>query len=127
MRELAKRRDVANVKMSPKARELFELLRERIREMDGDIIELAEQNSVSYHGPAFFLEVLPRKQRLNLLLALDFNEIDDPSGLAKDASKSKFIVNAVYDGGVNVPIWDHLDIETAMPMIRQAHAVASAG
>ncbi len=104
---------------------LFALLRARIREIDGDIIELAEQNSVSYHGPAFFVEVLPRKQRLNLLLALDFNEVDDPLGIAKDASERKFFVNAVYDGGVNVPIWDQADIETALPMIRQAQAVAS--
>ena len=106
MRQLAQRRDVANVKMSSKARELFAVLRARIREIDGNIIELAEQNSVSYHGPAFFLEVLPRKQRLNLLLALDFNEVNDPLGIAKDTSEKKFFVNAVYDGGVNVPIWD---------------------
>jgi predicted transport protein len=50
--------------------------------LDGDMLELAEPKSISYHGPAFFLEVLPRRYTLTLLLALDFNEIDDPSGLA---------------------------------------------
>ena len=112
--------------MSAKARALFDVLRLKIRDIDGDIIELAEQHSVSYHGPEFFLEVLPRKHRLNLLLALDFNEIDDPANIAKDASEKKFFVNAVHDGGVNVPIWDTADIDTAMPLVRQAHALASA-
>ena len=58
--------------MTAVARELFEQLRAMILEMDSGIIELAESRSVSYHGPAFFLEVLPRKNRINLLLALDF-------------------------------------------------------
>ena len=71
MRSLAKRRDAGTVPMSGAARSLFDLLRANVLEIDGDIIELAEQKSVSYHGPAFFLEVLPRKDRMNLLLALE--------------------------------------------------------
>ena len=92
--------------------------------MGGDIIELAEQNSVSYHGPTFFLEMLPRKNSINLLLALDYNEVDDPSGIAEDTSQRAFFVNAVYDGGVNVAIWAPEDIEKALPMIRQARELA---
>ncbi|MBE3050160.1 DUF262 domain-containing protein [Candidatus Bathyarchaeota archaeon] len=126
MQALAKRRDVAKVQMSQKARRLFELLRERIRDMDGDIVELAEKRSVSYHGPAFFLEVLPRKNKINLLLALDFNEVHDPSGIAQDASQRKFFFYAQYEGGVNVPIREPEDIDKAMPMVRQAHEVALA-
>jgi len=124
MRSRAQRRDVGKVPMSAAARDLFDLLRARVVEIDADIIELAEQKSVSYHGPAFFLEVLPRKNRLNLLLALDFNEIDDPTGIAKDTSGRSFFVNAVYEGGVNVPIWAATDIERALPMIRQARELA---
>jgi hypothetical protein len=67
-------------------------------------IELAEEKSVSYHAPAFFLEVLPRKNRITLLLDLDINEVDDPSGIAEDTSQHKFFVNAVYEGGVYVPV-----------------------
>ena len=126
MQELAKRRDVDKVKMTPKARDLFDLLRVRALEIDGDIIELAEQESVSYHGPAFFLEVLPRKHQLTLLLALDFNEIDDPRGIAEDASQWKFFVHARYEGGVSVALLTPEDIDKAMPIVRQAHAVASA-
>lgn len=124
MRAQAKRRDVARVQMSEKARSLFDALRGQVREMDGDIIEIAEKKSVSYHCPTFFMEVLPRKRRINLLLALDFNEIDDPHGIARDATQKKFFANAQHDGGVNIPIKDPGDIEKAMPMIQQAHSLA---
>lgn len=116
---MAERRDVAKVKMSEEAREPFELLRTRIRDIDGEIIEVAEQKSVSYHGRAFFLEVLPRKHRINLLLALDFNEFHDSAGIAQDATQRKFFFHAQYEGGVNVPI--------SAGGRRQGHADSSAG
>lgn len=126
MRALATRRDVGKVPMSAVARGLFDLLREKVLKMDADVIELAEQKSVSYHGPTFFVEVLPRKDRITLLLALDFNEVDDPSGIARDASDRKFFVNAVYGGGVNIHIWGAADIDNALPMIREAWKLARA-
>lgn len=126
MKSRAGRRDIGKVAMSELARSLFDLLRTKILAIDSGIIELAEQKSVSYHGPAFFVEVLPRKNRINLLLALDFNEVDDPHGVAKDASQRKFFVNAEYEGGVNIPIWNPTDIDKALPMIRQARERATA-
>jgi predicted transport protein len=126
MRQRAQRRDVVKVQMTDMARELFDALRAKILEIDSDIIELAEPRSVSYHGPEFFLEVLPRKNRINLLLALDFNEAEDPHGIAKDTSQRKFFVHAQYEGGVNIPIWSHDDIDKALPIVRQAHALVSA-
>jgi predicted transport protein len=107
MRLLAKQQDTGKVPMSEAARRLFDLLRAKVLDLDADIIELAEQ-------------VLPRKNRITLLLALDFNEIDDAAGIANDASQHKFFVNAVYNGGVYVPIREGEDIERALPIIRQA-------
>ena len=126
MRERAGKRDVGKVQMSDVARELFEALRAKLLEIDSDIIELAEPRSVSYHAPEFFLEVLPRKNRLNLLLALDFNEAEDPHGIAKDTSQRKFFVHAQYEGGVNIPVWSLEDVEKALPIVRQAHAMLTA-
>ena len=45
----------------------FEELRPLIEAIVPERIELAENKSVSYHAPAFFLEVIPRKERLDLL------------------------------------------------------------
>ena len=123
MRRRAKRRDVGKVQMTEVARGLFEQLRTMVLEIDSDIIELAEPRSVSYHGSEFFLEILPRKNRINLLLALDFNEAENPHGIAKDTSQRKFFVHAQYEGGVYIPIWSTGDIELALPIIRQAHAL----
>lgn len=124
MRERAQRRDVSKVPMSTAARQLFDVLREKIRASGADIIEMAEQRSVSYHGPVFFLEVLPRKNKIGLLLALAFNEVDDPSGMAEDASQWKFIVNALYEGGVYVSVEKEGDVEKVLPMIHQAREVS---
>ena len=124
-KKLAARQDLSKIKMSSDAKVLFEALRSQVVALDSDILELAEPNSVSYHGPAFFLEVLPRAHKLTLLLALDFAEIDDPSGLAKDATEKKFFVHARHEGGVSMSIWDTNAIENALPLIRQAHAVSN--
>jgi uncharacterized protein with ParB-like and HNH nuclease domain/predicted transport protein len=117
---LSKQQDTAKVPMSEEARHLFQALRAEVLKIDTNIIELAEQKSVSYHGPAFFLEILPRKNRITLLLDLDFNEVDDPLDIARDASEFKFLVNAVYEGGVLISIREPEDIEKAIPLIRQA-------
>ena len=124
MRSLAKQKDIGNVPMSTAARSLFDLLRKKILEIDSDIIELAEKKSVSYHGPSFFLEVLPRKNRITLLLALDFNEVVDPSDIAKDVSEHEFFVNAENEGGVYLLIRKPEDAENALPIVRQARELA---
>lgn len=124
-RKLAARQDLSKIKMTADAKALFEELRARVMALDSDILELVESNSISYHGPAFFLEVLPRAHKLTLLLALDFNEVDDPTGLAKDAAEKKFFAHARYEGGVSMSISDVDAIEKALPIIRQAHSVSN--
>ena len=89
-------------------------------------VALAESKSVSFHAPNFFLEVLPRKHRLTLLLPLDFSEIDDPTGIAEDATEWKFFFYAKYEGGVSIKIKEAGDIEHAIPIIRQAYSLANA-
>ena len=86
----AKRRDLSKVPMTSAASALFEQLRVRVKDIDDQIIEIAESKSVSYHGPAFFLEVIPRKSHLTLLLDLDFNEANDSDEVAKDAAQYHF-------------------------------------
>jgi uncharacterized protein with ParB-like and HNH nuclease domain/predicted transport protein len=125
LQELAARRDVSKIKMSAEAQLLFEALQKRVKEFDSSVQEIAETNSISYYGPAFFLEVLPRRRRLTLLLALDFNEIEDPLGLAQDATEVKFIVHAQHEGGVFLRVGDKDAIASALPLIRQAYTTAN--
>jgi predicted transport protein len=104
MGELAARRDVNKVEMSAEARALIDKLRAQVLAVGSDVLELAEPKSISYHGPNFFLEVLPRLYSLTLLLVLDFNEIDDPTGRAQDATQREFFINARYEGGVSLRV-----------------------
>lgn len=124
LRDQAAQRDVMKVPMSAVARELFEVLRARILASDPEVVEMAERRSVSYHGPTFFLEVVPRKNKIGLLLALEFNEIKDSTCLAQDTREWKFIVNAAYDAGVYVVVSDETDIDKALPIIQKAHELA---
>jgi uncharacterized protein with ParB-like and HNH nuclease domain/predicted transport protein len=125
MRERAQRRDVNKVPMDSSARLLFNLLRNEVRAIDPEIIEIAEPKSVSYHGPGFFLEVLPRKSRILLLLPLDFNEVEDTSDLVQDTSQWKFFVNAVYEGGAFIRVDSEALIEKALPIVRLAYELRS--
>lgn len=122
--QLAARQTFEKVPMSSEARSIFDELRAKLMEIDTDVIELAERKSISYHAPNFFLEVLPRRYRISLLLALDFDELEDPLGIAQDATQWKFFVNASHEGGVLLNISNSTDIENAFPLIRQAHAAS---
>ncbi len=125
MRELAGKRDIRNTKMSVEARTLFDELRMHVLALNINILELAELNSISYHGPEFFLEILPRRYSLTLLLGMDFNEIEDPSGRAQDATQQNFFIHARHEGGVSLNIGGTDAIESAIPLIQQAYAVSN--
>lgn len=120
-RERARRRSVELVDMSPQAAELFTLLRNSLQFAFPELIEMAETKSVSYHDPEFFLETIPRKYGLGLLLALDFDEVEGNDGFAQDTSEYKFVMYASHQGGVLIVVYSAEEIDRAMPLVRRAH------
>ena len=122
--EKASLRDVSEVQMTREARDLLEVLRPEVKSLDGGVIEMAEKRSVSYHAADFFMEVLPRKRRILLLLNLDFNECDDPAGIAGDAQDYKFFFYAKHAGGVYCPLTEPEGLPEVMHLVRQAHQLA---
>ena len=124
LRNVAVKRDIGRVPMSDVARQLFDLIRDQIQTFDSDVIEIAEKQSVSYHGLTFFLEVVPCKSGISLLLELEFNEVEDSTGLASDTTLWKFIQNAKYNAGVYVYAASESDIKSTLPMIHKVHALA---
>ena len=103
------------------ARPLFDELRPQIVAIDLNAVELFSSKSVSYRVYDFFVEVLPRKHRLLLLLNLDFSECNDPSGLASDATDNAWISNASESGGVLFNLREIEDIPAAIHVVRQAY------
>ena len=124
LRARAARRSPEEIDMDSGARALFAVLRKEVLSL-GNVIEIAENRSVSYHHRSkFFLEILPRKGYLALVMPLAFSEVDAPEGLVWDATAWKFIPNANYDVGVIMDLWHKNRIELVMPIIRQAFSVA---
>jgi predicted transport protein len=109
----------AVLKVSPKAAPLFAALKEAMVLL-GPVIEIVHGTSVSYHAPDFFLEVLPRRNRLTLILPLEFSELQSPPSFAGDRSEWKFIVNAQHSGGVLLSVTSPEEVQSALPIIQQA-------
>jgi predicted transport protein len=89
--------------------------------LGADVVELPNDRSVIYRVFNFFVEVIPRKQKLSLLLNLDFSDCDDPSGRARDATEFAFIIGAREVGGVLYNLESKEDVPSAINVIRQAY------
>lgn len=85
------------------------------------MVELFGAKSVVYRVFDHFVEVLPRSCRVLLLVNLDFDEEDDPSGIARDASDQAFIANASESGDALFPVSEASHIQPAMHVVRRAY------
>jgi predicted transport protein len=99
---------------------LFRRLQSAVLGLSEDITELCGAKSVTYRVYNFFLEVIPRKYQLALLLNLDFEECDDPTQRVVDTSEYAFIPNASEKGGVLLCLDNDEQIPAASHVIRQA-------
>jgi predicted transport protein len=81
-----------------------------------DVPSIKTPNSVSAE---------PGAGQLALVLNLDFEEADDPSQRAIDATERAFIVNATQTGGVLFRVAQAEHIGPAMHLVRQAYEKVS--
>ena len=127
LRAKAAARTSTQVPMTAESRSLFEILAPRIREVDGGIIEVAHGASVAYHAADgdFFVEVLPRKTKLMLLLNLEFGECTYRDDFVLDATEVKFFVRAEHEGGVYYRFKTAEQLDGALRLIREAHELAA--
>jgi predicted transport protein len=107
------------VPMTPKAKALYEALERALAGL-GEMIVIRDEASISYHWPEFFMEVLPRRNRLTLIMPLEFSELEAPPDFANDMANWKFIVNAQHSGGVFLSITKEEEVAKAMPIIGKA-------
>lgn len=126
-RELEERKALAAgfsvpaIEMDATARALFDQLRPLIAALGEDVAELPNDRTVVYRVFDFFVEVIPRKQRLTLLLNLDFADCEDPTGKCRDATESAFIISASEAGGVLYSIDSDADVKAAIFVVKQAY------
>ena len=88
------------------ARPVFDELRRQVLALGQDVTELCTEHTVVYRVYEHFLELLPRKGRVALLINLDFDNCVTAGTNAEDASAYAFVVHATESGGVYLDIKD---------------------
>lgn len=112
---------IESVEMDEVAKQLFDAIQPQILAIGTDVVELPNDRSVIYRVFDFFVEIIPRKQRLSLLLNLDFSDCEDASGKARDATEFAFIIGAMEAGGVIYTLESVDDVPAAINVVRQAY------
>ena len=79
-------------------------------------------------GPGvFFAELLPMASYVRLLIPLAFEDVDDPDGLAADATRWSWLPNVSHgDCGVLMDIHDREQADLALRMISQVYEASEA-
>ena len=118
---LAANYKIENLEVDEAAKRLLDVLRPQIQGLGADVVELPNDRSLIYRVFDFVVEIIPRKQRLSLLLNLDFADCEDPSGKARDATEFAFIIGATEAGGVIYTLESEDDVPAAINVVRQAY------
>lgn len=111
---------IDSLEFDAESKVLFDLLRPLILLLGDDVVELCGAKSITYRVYEFFVEIIPKKHRLSLMLNLDFDECDDPTQRAVDAADFAFIIHASENGGVLFRVEEPEHVEPAMHLVRQA-------
>lgn len=113
------------VAISERAAPLVAELMTAIKALGTDVVHINHKASLSFHAREFFLEVIPRKRRITLILPLDFGSLKSPPEIANDFSDFSFIINAQHDGGTILSLKTIEDVNAAWPFVQQAYTSAS--
>ena len=96
--------------------ELFESLRKRILNLDVVVREEFKKHYIAYKTTTNFVDIVPQRSRLRLVLNMRFDEINDPKLLCRDLTNVRRWGNG--DVEVSFSFLDQLD--DVMFLVRQA-------
>ena len=97
-------------------RDLFEIVRMDVLALDPCVTEEFLKLYVAYKAETNFVDVVPQKSRLRLSLNMQFHELHDPKGLAKDVTN----LGRWGNGDVEVGLSKPEELPYVMGLIRQA-------
>lgn len=97
-------------------RVLFEALRKEVISLDPGITEEILKLYVAFKAETNFVDVIPQKSRLLLVLNLAFHELHDPRGLARDITN----LGRWGNGDVEVGLSAVAELPYVMGLVRQA-------
>ena len=123
LRNRANTRSSDDIEMGDHVRQILNEAQKHVQSL-GDVIVVAEDNSVCCHRPraGVFAELSPMTHYLRIFLPLEFNELDDQRDLnVEDISNWKRVTRRTQtDFNLSIGCWTLEDIELAMHMIRQS-------
>lgn len=96
--------------------ELYNHLRTRIMNLDSSVREEFKSRYIAYKNTTNFVDIIPRKSKLNLTINMDFDEINDPKNLCKDVTGKGMWGN----GNIRAPIQHINEIDDIMFLINQS-------
>ena len=97
-------------------RQLFEALRKAVLALDPCVTEEFLKLYVAYKAETNFVDVVPQAKRLRLALNMEFHELHDPKGLAKDVTN----LGRWGNGDVEVRFNSADEMPYVMGLVRQA-------
>lgn len=98
------------------SRLLFDHLRDEIMRLDAGITQEVLKLYIAFKAETNFVDVVPQKSRLRLSLNMQFHELVDPKGIAKDVTN----VGRWGNGDVEIGFSDLAQLPYIMGLIRQA-------
>lgn len=108
--------DHSYLSMGSLTRDLFDALREEVLGLDPCVTEQFLKLYIAYKVETNFVDVVPQKNRLRLSLNMQFHELHDSRGLAKDISN----VGRWGNGDVEIGLNKAEELPYVMGLVRQA-------
>lgn len=97
-------------------RPLFDEFRTRVLSLDSCVSEEILKRYIAFKAETNFVDVVPLRSRLSLVLNMKFHELHDPKGIAKDVTN----LGRWGNGDVEIGITDVHDLPYAVGLVRQA-------
>ena len=108
--------DHAHLEKGSPVRRLFELFRKEVLALDPCVSEEFLKLYVAYKAETNFVDVVPQTKRLRLSLNMQFHELQDLRGLAKDVTN----IGRWGNGNVEVGLSRSEELPYVMGLVRQA-------
>ena len=102
--------------LTPAITELFEAFRTQVLALSPCVAEEFLKLYVAYKAETNFVDVVPQAKRLRLSLNIDFSEINDPKGIAKDVTN----LGRWGNGDVEVGLAKLEELPYVIGLVRQA-------
>ena len=97
--------------------DLYSELRQRVMAIGPSVFEEFKKYYIAFKTHSSFVDVIPQKSRLKLVLNIDFSEINDPQGICWDATGKGIWGN----GDVVVGLYKKEELDYIVTLIKQAY------